>query len=119
MNIGRPQAQEFVGLYTDHWLAKGDENDTIRKKLDWNKLYIFAHGGHIKAKLNDVELFDYTDPSPAPRLVQSGVLGLQTYGAERVRGLGEIPEHSHPGPSDGVLPDGHKPAATPSASGRS
>ena len=30
VNIGRPQAQEFVGLYTDHWLAKGDENDAIR-----------------------------------------------------------------------------------------
>jgi hypothetical protein len=40
VNIGRPEAQEFMGLYTDHWLAKGDENDAIRKKLDWNKLFI-------------------------------------------------------------------------------
>jgi len=82
VNIGRPEAQEFMGLYTDRWLAKGDEHDRIRKKLDWNKLYIFAQGSHIKARLNDADLFDYTDSSPGPKFLQSGVIGLQTYGAE-------------------------------------
>lgn len=52
INIGRGAAQEYVGLYTDRWLDKGDENDSIRKKLDWNKLCIYAKGPHIKARLN-------------------------------------------------------------------
>src|SRR4051812_42836458 len=82
VNIGRPEAQEYIGLYTDRWLAKGDEKDVIRKKLDWNKLYIFAQGPRIKVRLNDIELFDFTDPAPAPKFLQPGVLGLQTYGAD-------------------------------------
>ena len=82
INIGRGAAEEYVGLYTDRWLSKGDEHDTIRKKLDWNKLYIYAKGAHIKARLNGVEIVDYVDPEPKPRFLQSGVLGLQTYGAE-------------------------------------
>jgi hypothetical protein len=82
INIGRGAAQEYVGLYTDRWLSKGDEHDTIRKKLDWNKLYIYAKGAHIKARLNGVEIVDYVDPDPKPRFLQSGVIGLQTYGAE-------------------------------------
>jgi 3-keto-disaccharide hydrolase len=86
VNIGRPAAQEFIGLYTDRWLAKGDESDVIRKKLDWNKLYIFAQAGHIKARLNGIEIFDYTDPAPASKFLQTGVLGLQTYGAEGYAG---------------------------------
>ena len=82
VNIGRPAAQEYIGLYTDRWLAKGDENDSIRKKLDWNKLCIFAKGPHIKVRLNSVEIVDYVDPDPKPKFLQSGVIGLQTYGAE-------------------------------------
>ncbi len=82
VNIGRPAAEEFIGLYTDRWLAKGDESDALRKKLDWNKLSIFAKGPHIRVRLNDVEIVDYTDPAPAPKFLQSGVIGLQTYGAE-------------------------------------
>jgi hypothetical protein len=86
INIGRGAAQEYVGLYTDRWLSKGDEQDTIRKKLDWNKLYIYAKGAHIKARLNGVEIVDYVDPEPKPRFLQSGVIGLQTYGAEGYAG---------------------------------
>ena len=82
VNIGRPAAEEYIGLYTDRWLAKGDEKDVIRKKLDWNKLRIFAQGGHIKVWLNGIEIVDYNDPSPAPKFLQSGVIGFQTYGAE-------------------------------------
>ena len=82
VNIGRPAAQEYIGLYTDRWLAKGDEEDRIRKKLDWNKLYIFAKGSHIKVGLNGVEIVDYIDADPKPQFLQSGVIGLQTYGAE-------------------------------------
>jgi hypothetical protein len=82
INIGRGAAEEYVGLYTDRWLSKGDEHDTIRKKLDWNTLYIYAKGAHIKARLNGVEIVDYVDPEPKPRFLQSGVIGLQTYGAE-------------------------------------
>ena len=82
VNIGRGAAEEYVGLYTDHWLFKGDEKDSIRKKLDWNKLYIFADGPHIKVRLNGVEIVDYVDAEPKPMFLQSGVIGLQTYGAE-------------------------------------
>jgi hypothetical protein len=82
INIGRGAAQEYVGLYTDRWLDKGDEDDSIRKKLDWNKLYIYAKGPHIKARLNGVEIVDYIDPTPKPKFLQPGVIGLQTYGNE-------------------------------------
>ena len=82
VNIGRPAAEEFIGIYTDRWLAKGDENDAIRKKLDWNKLSIFAQGPHLRVRLNGVEIVDFTDSAPLPQFLQSGVIGLQTYGAE-------------------------------------
>ena len=101
VNIGRGQAQEyFAGLYTDHWLAKGDEHDTIRKVLDWNKLRILAKGPHIEVELNGHKVVDYTDTNPPERFLQKGVIALQTYGAEghagwvkfrniRIRSLGE------------------------------
>src|SRR6188474_3014101 len=83
VNIGRGAAEEYcAGLYTDHWLAKGDEKDTIRKKLDWNKLVIRAKGPHIESELNGVKVVDFTDPNPPAKFLQKGVIGLQTYGAE-------------------------------------
>jgi hypothetical protein len=83
VNIGRGAAEEFcAGIYTDHWLAKGDEHDTIRKKLDWNKLRIRAVGPHIEVTLNENKVADFTDPAPTAKLLQRGVIGLQTYGAE-------------------------------------
>jgi hypothetical protein len=82
VNIGRPAAEEYIGIYTDRWLAKGDEDDSIRKKLDWNHLYIYANGPHIKVRLNGREIVDYVDPDPPAKFLQSGVIGFQTYGAE-------------------------------------
>jgi hypothetical protein len=83
INIGRGASEEYcAGLYTDHWLAKGDEQDTIRRKLEWNQLRILAQGGHIEVTLNGTKVVDYTDPTPPERFVQPGVLALQTYGAE-------------------------------------
>jgi hypothetical protein len=82
INIGRGAAEEYVGLYTDRWLSKGDEKDTIRKKLEWNKLHIHAKGPHILVRLNDVEIVNYTDPAPPPKFLEPGVIGFQTYGAE-------------------------------------
>jgi hypothetical protein len=101
INIGRGAAEEYcAGLYTDHWLAKGDETDTIRKVLQWNKLRIRAEGAHFVVHLNDRKVVDFTDPKPDPKWLQPGVLALQTYGAEghagwvkfrnvRIRELGE------------------------------
>jgi len=86
INIGRPAAEEFIGIYTDRWLAKGDETDLVRKKLDWNKLSILARGGHLKVSLNGVEIIDYTEVSPTPALLQAGVIAFQTYGAENHAG---------------------------------
>src|SRR5688500_13516507 len=83
VNIGRGAAQEYcAGLFLSDWLAKGDEKDTIRKKLQWNALRVVARGPHIVVDLNGVNVVDFTDPKPHPRLLQRGVLGLQTYGAE-------------------------------------
>ena len=83
VNIGRGAAGEYCGgLYTDRWLAKGDESDTIRKKLKWNRLRIRAVGPHVQVDLNGKQVVDFTDPEPKPKLLQRGVIGFQTYGAE-------------------------------------
>jgi hypothetical protein len=82
INIGRAESEEYIGLYTDKWLSKGDDGKNLRKKLDWNKLYIYAKGGHVKARLNGVEIVDYTDPMPAERFIKAGTIAFQTYGAE-------------------------------------
>ena len=87
VNIGRGAAEEyFAGLYTDHWLSKGDEHDTIRKKLDWNKIHIVAKGPHIEVELNGQKVVDYTDVNPPERFLQRGVIAFQTYGAENHAG---------------------------------
>jgi hypothetical protein len=83
VNIGRGAAEEFcAGLFTDKWLSKGDEKDTIRRKLDWNSMRIFARGGHIEVTLNGVKVVDYIDPNPPEKYLKPGVIALQTYGAE-------------------------------------
>jgi hypothetical protein len=83
VNIGRGQAQEYTaGIFTDRWLAKGDEHDKIRKPLDWNALRILAKGGHIIVHLNGVKVSDYDDPNPPERFLKPGAIALQTYGAQ-------------------------------------
>jgi hypothetical protein len=83
INIGRGAAEEYcAGLFTDKWLSKGDEKDTIRRKLDWNTLRIVARGGHIEATLNGVKVVDYVDPTPPEKFIKPGVIAVQTYGAE-------------------------------------
>lgn len=83
INIGRGAAQEYAGgLFTDKWLAKGDETDEIRKPLDWNTLRILADGPHIVVHLNRHKIVDFTDPNPDPRFLQKGTIAFQTYGAE-------------------------------------
>jgi hypothetical protein len=83
VNIGRGQAQEYAaGIFTDKWLAKGDEHDTIRKVLDWNTLRIVAKGAHITVWLNGQKVSDYADPQPKPDWLEPGVIAFQTYGAE-------------------------------------
>jgi hypothetical protein len=82
VNIGRGAAEEYVGLHYKTWLDKGDEHDTIRKKLEWNHLRIRAVGAHIEVWLNGTAIVDYTDPEPAPEHVAAGVIAFQTYGAE-------------------------------------
>jgi Domain of Unknown Function (DUF1080) len=83
VNIGRGAAEEFCGgIYTDRWLAKGDEKDAVRRKLEWNKLRIAAKGAHITVELNGVKVSDFTDPQPPEKFLQKGVIAFQTYGAE-------------------------------------
>jgi hypothetical protein len=83
INIGRGAAEEYcAGLFTDKWLSKGDEKDTIRRKLDWNTLRIVARGAHIEATLNGVKVVDYTDPAPPEKYLKAGVIAFQTYGAD-------------------------------------
>lgn len=67
VNIGRGAVGEFCGgIYTDRWLAKDDERDTIRKVLAWNHLWIRAVGAQVEVKLNGVPFVDFTDPAPSP-----------------------------------------------------
>ena len=87
INIGRGQAEEyFAGLFTDKWLDKGDEYDTIRRKLDWNRLHILARGGHIEVELNGQKVVDYTDPQPPEKFLRKGTISFQTYGADNHAG---------------------------------
>lgn len=82
VNIGRGAAGEPVGLYLEEWLDDGDAEDKIRKPLEWNQLRIRARGAHIETWLNGEKIVDYTDPNPAPELLQPGAIAFQTYGAE-------------------------------------
>lgn len=83
INIGRAAAQEYTGgIYTNQWLAKGDEHDKYRNINDWNTLHIRAHGPHIVVHLNGQKVSDFTDPNPPPDYLKPGVIAFQTYGAE-------------------------------------
>jgi hypothetical protein len=83
INIGRGQAEEYTaGIFTDRWLAKGDEHDKIRKPEQWNSLRIRATGGHIVVHLNGMKVSDFEDPNPPERFLQAGSIALQTYGAQ-------------------------------------
>jgi hypothetical protein len=89
INIGRPPAEEFIGIGVHRgeprewqWLHKGDETDTVRKKLDWNTLRILAKGAHFEISLNGVQTTNVTDPEPDPAWLAKGPLSFQTYGAE-------------------------------------
>ena len=82
INIGRAAAEEYIGLYTDRWLAKGDEMDRFRKVLEWNHLRIRAVGPHIEVWLNGQSIVDFRDPNAAPGFLEPVVIAFQTYGAE-------------------------------------
>lgn len=89
INIGRPAAQEFIGVGIHRgqprqfvWLSRGDEKDTVRKPLQWNSLRILAKGAHFEVTLNGVKTVDVTDPEPDPKWLEKGVIRFQTYGAE-------------------------------------
>ena len=82
INIGRGAAGEPIGLHIDDWLDKGDEKDEFRKPLKWNSLRILAIGPAIKTWLNGNLIVDYKDPSPRKDLLEAGMIGFQTYGAE-------------------------------------
>ncbi len=83
INIGRGVAGEYCGgLHLADWLAKGDEKDEIRKPKEWNSMRITAKGPHIRVDLNGKNVVDYTDAKPEAKLLQKGVIGFQTYGAD-------------------------------------
>lgn len=82
VNIGRGAAEEYVGLYTDKWLDKGDEHDEFRKVLEWNKLRIRAVGSHIQVWLNGHLIVDHRDHEATDDFLNPGVIAFQTYGAE-------------------------------------
>ena len=82
LNLGRGAAGEYVGLYLDDWLDKGDEKDEIRKPRKWNKVRLLVVGDRIRAWLNDQPIVDWTDPKPRLDLQAAGSIAFQTYGAE-------------------------------------
>ncbi|MEK9633220.1 MAG: DUF1080 domain-containing protein [Opitutae bacterium] len=82
LNLGRGKAGEFVGLFLDRWLDKGDEEDRIRKPKKWNQVRLLVVGPKITAWLNGERIVEYLDPEPRPDLAQAGTIALQTYGAD-------------------------------------
>jgi hypothetical protein len=82
LNLGRGVAGEYVGLYLDDWLDKGDEKDETRKPRQWNKVRLLVVGNRIRVWLNEQPIVDYTDPKPRADLQQAGSIAFQTYGAE-------------------------------------
>jgi hypothetical protein len=83
VNIGRAEAKEYTGgVFTNKWLATGDEKDEIRRKLDWNSFRIVARGGHLTVELNGVKVSEVNDEAPDPKFLKPGAIALQTYGAE-------------------------------------
>jgi hypothetical protein len=84
VNIGRGAAGEYCGgvFVNQAWLAKGDEKDAIRKPNEWNRLRIVAQGAHLVVDLNGKNIVDVKDEKADPKLLKSGPLALQTYGAE-------------------------------------
>ena len=82
LNLGRGAAGEYVGLYLDDWLEKGDEKDDIRKPRQWNKVRLLVVDNRIRAWLNDQLIVDYLDPKPRVDLQKAGSIAFQTYGAE-------------------------------------
>jgi hypothetical protein len=83
VNIGRAAAKEYTGgIYTDRWLATGDETDAVRRPGAWNHLHISAVGPHIVVTLNGTTVADFTDPAPPEGFLAPGVIAFQTYGAE-------------------------------------
>ena len=82
LNLGRGAAGEYVGLFLDDWLDKGDEKDEIRKPRQWNKVRLLVVGNRIRAWLDEQPIVDYTDPKPRADLQEAGSIAFQTYGAE-------------------------------------
>jgi hypothetical protein len=82
LNLGRGLAGEYVGLFLDDWLDKGDDKDEIRKPRQWNKVRLLVVGNRIRAWLNDQPIVDYTDLKPRVDLQAAGSIAFQTYGAE-------------------------------------
>ncbi len=83
VNIGRAAVHEYTGgIYTDKWLATGDETDKVRRPGAWNRLRIRAQGAHVQVWLNETVVTDFSDPAPNPTFLAPGVIALQTYGAE-------------------------------------
>ena len=82
LNLGRGKAGEFVGLFLDRWLDKGDEEDRIRKPKEWNQVRLLVVGSKSKAWLNEELIVEYVDTDPRPDLARAGTIALQTYGAE-------------------------------------
>ena len=94
VNIGRGEAGEYcAGVYTNKWLAKGDEKDAIRKKLDWNSLRILIKGSHIEVDLNGTRVSTVDDAEPDPKFLPKGVIALADVRSGRPRRLGQVPEH--------------------------
>jgi hypothetical protein len=52
------------------------------KPREWNTMKITAKGGHVTVVLNGKKVADYKDEKPEPKLLQEGVIGFQTYGAD-------------------------------------
>ena len=59
--------QHTGGIYGDgrNWIVwPAPENETVVRKGEWNEYLLKVEGNRYVARLNGVQMIDFTDPSP-------------------------------------------------------
>jgi hypothetical protein len=71
--------QHTGGVYDNErrWIVwPAPENETVVRQNDWNEMQVRVEGNRYVARLNGVEMIDYTDPKPSS---SDGYIALQLH----------------------------------------
>jgi Domain of Unknown Function (DUF1080) len=77
--IDRTIMHHTGGIYTARrgWIVwPSPENELVLKPTDWNDYVLTVQGNHHRARLNGVQIIDFTDPSNE---VEDGAIALQLH----------------------------------------